>query len=757
MGSSSRTITDYDLVPIMKGIGELYKTLSLEAYKQVPSGMSTVMDVYGESIVQISGLYNDGFLTAMGYNPNELIQYNVVDEVKLLQWVRDNLDPNATGIGSYRLGSVTMQDMAFKYLQNNFPPFSPSNRVFTNTDGKTYMYHGVVSNGSMVDIISHLNPTDTIDEYVAGMWSGWSVSSYPIYYTEVNGQLYWRVAITRTYTTTPTPPEEPEEVTETEVINVALVYDYKQIPDENHTAAMLIQSTYNRHTVDKFYSVCDGDGWCRSYRGKSVATVVYIGNMQYSISYTEEYTAGYEARVECANYVDVGVARDAALLAEQIILVYQNNDISKIHYGTKSSFGPVYSTQNAEAYPIIPLKVNGSIVGSTTKQNITLGKIGLSGNDFKNSLNDGDLNSAFLVFGMPITDTSQAGIKFIFESLYSLVSTTTAGRKFRDTKETLRVSFSTLAISTRLNIETKQVVGSIGPVGTYTHKLLSTTNTSCDGDDYCTTTTIYHRRYRKQADSVYYQEITVWDAETNYTVAGYKFTANIRDSKCIIPVSRQVLFKLDFITTCSVIEKTMQFMVFMKKTVKLKWYQTGIFQIIMIIVAIVITYLSWGALAKVGAGLVGATMSAGQVLAVAGVAVGVAGVMGVKTGILGQVVGVISIIYGGYAGITATATSAQSVLIVANSLVQATSMANSLIIQRDVKRLIEEADKATANNKKAQEALQEQIKDLQNPLLMPYHDRLAEIDAYYEVASGNLQYNYDILYNYDLAFSKNMV
>lgn len=738
MGSSSKTITDYDLVPIMKGTGDLYKALSLEAYKQVPNGMSTVMDVYGESIVKISGLYNDGFLTAMGYNSSELIQYNVVNEVKLLQWVRDNLDPNATGIGSYRLGSTTMQDMAFKYLQDNFPPFSFNNRVFTNTDGKMYMYHDVVSNGSMVDIISYLNPADTIDEYVANVWDGWSVVSYPISYTDVDGQLYWRVTITRTYTTEPTPPEEPEEITETEVIDVPLVYDYKQIPDENHTAAMEIQNTYNGYTVDKYYEQCDLDGGCWSERGRAVAHVTYIGNMQFNVTYTTQYLAAYEARAECSNYVDGGIARDTVALAEQIILVYQNNGTSKIHYGTKDSFGPVYSTQNAEAYPIIPLKQDGSIIGSNTKQTVTLGKLGLSGDDFKNSLMDGNLNSAFLIFGMPITDTSVAGIKFIFESLYSLISTTTTSGKFGNTRETLKVSFSSLSIETRLNVETKLVIGNIGPVGTYTHQLFSTSSEECDGDG-CTTITSYHRRYRKQADSVYYQEITVWSADATYIVAGYKFTANILDRKCIIPVSRQVLFKLDFITTCAVLEKTMQFMVFMKMTVKVKWYQTGIFQIVMLIATVTLAAFTGGA-------------SAAAITAV----LGVASMAGLLKGPLGQIVSVVMIIYNGYTSIT-NATGAMTGLVTANTLVQITNMANSLMIQKDVKRLVAEADKAATNNKQAQEELQEQIKDLQNPLLMPFNDGLAEIDSYYEVATGGLQYNFDILYNYDIIYKKNQV
>ena len=753
MGSSSKTITDYDLVPIMKGTGDLYKALSLEAYKQVPIGMSTVMDVYGESIVKISGLYNNGFLTAMGYNPSEFIQYSAVNEAKLLQWVRDNLDPNATGINSYRLGSVTMQDMAFKYLQNNFTPFSFGNRVFINTDDKMYMYHGVVSNGSMIDIISYLNPADTIDEYVASVWDGWSVVSYPISYTDVNGQLYWRVTITRTYMTTPTPPEEPKEITETEVIDVPLVYDYKQIPDENYTAAMVIQNTYNGYTIDKYYWY-DSDVGPLSERGRAVAHVTYIGNMQFNVTYTTQYEAAYEARAECSNYVDVGIARDTVALAEQIILVYQTNGISKVYYGTKASFGPVYSTQNAEAYPIIPLKQDGSIVGSTTKQRVTLGKLGLSGDDFKNSLSDSNLNSAFLLFGMPITDTSTAAIKFIFESLYSLISTTTTtscefsttretlgGRcKFSDTRETLRVSFSSLSIETRLDVETKLVVGNIGPVGTYTHQLFSTTSEEYNNEiEKWTTITYYHRRYRKQADRVYYQEITVWSADSTYIVAGYRFKANISDRKCIIPVSRQVLFKLDFITTCAVLEKTMQFMVFMKTTVKVKWYQTGIFQVVAIIAAVTLAAFTGGA-------------SAAAITAV----LGVAGMTGLLKGTFGQVVSLVMVIYGGYTSIT-NATGAMTVLPVANTLVQVTNMANSLMIQKDVKRLIAEADRATANNKQAQVELQEQIKDLQNPLLMPFQDGLAEIDSYYEVATGDLQYNFDILYNYDIIYKKNQV
>ena len=754
MGSSSKTITDYDVVPIMKGTGELYKNLSLEAFRHINQGMRTVIDVYGQGIVKIGGLYNDGFLTAMGYNPSENIAYSVVDSDKLLQWVRDNLDPNATSINSYRLGSVTMEDMAIRYMQENYPPFSYNNRTYTDIDGKIYIYLDVVGNGPNVDIITYLNSGDTIDEYVAANWSDWSVVSYPIAPTEVDGVLVWRVEITRTYMTEPEPPGEPEEVTETQQIEVDVVYNYKSTPDKNYADAMAIVNKYNGYTISKNYV---REYYDHSYYiyGYARATVTYIGNLNFNVTYVSSGEAAYEARTECFNYVEPGIDRDRKSSLENIVFVWSNNGTSRLHYESKSDMGSVYSTRSAEAYPIIPLKVNGSLVKDTTKRTVVLGKVGLSGDDFASSLRDNDLNSAFLIFGISMTDTSPVGVKFIFETLYGLVSTSTTTGKFSNTRETLRVSFSTLDITTRLDVVTRVVVGSIGPVGTYTHQLVTTTTIETDWDGNSTTIYNYKRVYRKQADPLYYEEISAENAATEYTVAGYKFSANMIDSKCILPVSRQILFKIDYRSTCDVIEKSMKMMVFMKKTVKVKWYQSGFFSFIMMIVAVVLTVVSWGALSSVGATIAGIGLSVGQVIAVAGLIIGLAGIMGINTGVLGQVIAVVGALYGGWSGLAKGGW--QGTLVTANSLVQVTSMANSIMIQKDIASVMRDVEKQVTMTKEARDELAEVLEDMQNPLLMPYSNRLDEIDTYYAVASGNLQYNYDILYNYDLIYNENMI
>jgi len=191
-------------------------------------------------------------------------------------------------------------------------------------------------------------------------------------------------------------------------------------------------------------------------------------------------------------------------------------------------------------------------------------------------------------------------------------------------------------------------------------------------------------------------------------------------------------------------------------TVKLKWYQTGLFKFVAIIAIAVISYFTGLAAAKLSGTILGAsTATVGVALAYAGGALGVLSVMGVNTGLVGQVIGMISIMFSGYIGLLKK--GLEGTLILAKALVDTVSMANSLIIAKNTKGLSKELASATSDREEAEKELDEELKNLQNPLMLPFTDPLNEIDNYYAIATGELQYDYDVLYNYDIIFSKNQI
>jgi hypothetical protein len=249
-------------------------------------------------------------------------------------------------------------------------------------------------------------------------------------------------------------------------------------------------------------------------------------------------------------------------------------------------------------------------------------------------------------------------------------------------------------------------------------------------------------------------DTAVSELTSSLEINGNKFDAPLDGNIYLIPINKLNTLPLKLRYEFVVAHFRLAFLSVV--TVKLKWYQTGLFKFIAIIVIAVISYFTAGAAAKLSGTILGAsTATVGVTLAYASGALGILSVMGVNTGIVGQVIGAISILFGGYVGLLKK--GLEGTLILAKALVDTVSMANSLIIVKKTEGLAKELASATSDSEEAEEELNEELKNLQNPLMLPFTDPLSEIDNYYSIATGELQYNYDVLYNYDIIFSKNQI
>lgn len=89
------------------------------------------------------------------------------------------------------------------------------------------------------------------------------------------------------------------------------------------------------------------------------------------------------------------------------------------------------------------------------------------------------------------------------------------------------------------------------------------------------------------------------------------------DSNFIVPLNRQVFEQMGIVDVTQTCYDCMHITFNSYKTVKQKWYQTGIFKVVVIVIAIVVTVLSWGTLSAPAAAVASAAAAAGATATVA--------------------------------------------------------------------------------------------------------------------------------------------
>lgn len=102
--------------------------------------------------------------------------------------------------------------------------------------------------------------------------------------------------------------------------------------------------------------------------------------------------------------------------------------------------------------------------------------------------------------------------------------------------------------------------------------------------------------YRRQITESVYEEIQVVELQTRFHINGsYSTTGDEDDKILLIPLDHSITENYSIATREVLYARSLHYVFNSLTTIKLKWYQTGLFQVIMIVVAVVITYFTWGA------------------------------------------------------------------------------------------------------------------------------------------------------------------
>ena len=223
-----------------------------------------------------------------------------------------------------------------------------------------------------------------------------------------------------------------------------------------------------------------------------------------------------------------------------------------------------------------------------------------------------DVQQAMLVMAVPAASENELEQRYLysfFENLYMSQGTTLGSMTARDIfndqndarmRNTIVIQDKRFKMTlSNLGITKRRVVGNIGAIGEHSYKL----TTESKGTEYTnefgevfvhTGETKYHSYCRQISDNLY-DEIKVAGLQMQYYVIdGYKTTGDEEDDILLIPIDRSIVSSYPFRDRELLYSRSLHYVFNSMQIIKLKWYQTGIFKALMIIVAVVITIVTFG-------------------------------------------------------------------------------------------------------------------------------------------------------------------
>lgn len=333
----------------------------------------------------------------------------------------------------------------------------------------------------------------------------------------------------------------------------------------------------------------------------------------------------------------------------------------------------------------------------------------------------GDVEQAILMFAVNPGATSQVEQEYLFEYfnlMYSVgagsanpgglltdqfsafTTSPTVAQVIQDRKFAIALVHS--------GISKKRISGVIGDIGTFTGKMLTVTTESeydlvnSDRGPQRETQTVSTPTfvYQKQVLPSVYEEIQVYNPGQVYQITGKSgAAAHAGDPELLIPLDKTIVDSITFRKREELLTRAMYMVVNTKIVVKTKWYQSGWFKAVMIIISIVIIVLSWGSLSGAVAAAWQAGMTAVAILVVQTVVTSIIISYAVKMFVkavgpeAGLFLAVIAIAYGGYSSYGAAEGTAQAVwsdrlLMLGNNLASATSDEYGRLIKAEQKDIL---------------------------------------------------------------------
>ena len=350
-----------------------------------------------------------------------------------------------------------------------------------------------------------------------------------------------------------------------------------------------------------------------------------------------------------------------------------------------------------------------------------------------------DISQMLLSTQVPVNTDDPQFIRYLYHYFYTLygqlpstLATTSYGTLSKEftngyAKTGMTVAIKDKAYESRISFKSigyEDLRGTIGEVGEYTtgYEVKTITNNVRRGW-YVVPSTVTCHTFCKQLTATTYRKITVYALSSTQVVrGGYTTTASGQSEDLYLPLDDAIAGTYLMKERMALYSKSLVIIINTIKTVKQKWYQTGIFKAVMFIIAVVIAVYTGGA----GAGLIAVAYAIAQTIVIS-IAINIlvkfaVDKLNLKLGGVFVVVAVLLIIVSGgtaASGIgSVMSMTAKQMMQVANYSIQIANVANQLELKQINKAYAQFAD----DMQDKFDALQD-VKDELNPdqYLSPYY------------------------------------
>lgn len=200
-----------------------------------------------------------------------------------------------------------------------------------------------------------------------------------------------------------------------------------------------------------------------------------------------------------------------------------------------------------------------------------------------------------------------------------------------------------------------KIAGSIGPKGTTASGYAEdgVIPTKFTSGKYGSKSLTYHW-YRVQTSDTHYEEVRVYELTHSVRVGGSKVSRGHESDQLMVPLDHAFRSKFSAHDRETLYARALQVLICTEYTVKTKWYQTGIFKAVTIVVAVVVSWWTAGASLSLVGALTAVATAAGTMVAFSLLSKYVFSKLGSWASILATVVAVVAAVYGGYAYFSGT-------------------------------------------------------------------------------------------------------
>jgi small-conductance mechanosensitive channel len=283
------------------------------------------------------------------------------------------------------------------------------------------------------------------------------------------------------------------------------------------------------------------------------------------------------------------------------------NNVFTLEYTNPGTYFPVALFRSDDSEMTADSQMGTEAFKTTEKM---LKYLNMDYKDIGDSLHENDdikdIDQAVLMLGVPITGTNELEMEYLFEFFDNHLAKMPAGsapaystgvsrlNTTPDTSYAIDISDADFRITLSFDSITKKLGLGEGKIGDHGNVVEEVAN-DIVGVDMSFVAPTNARLIRRWVTETMYEEIRVVNPKLRYHIYKSKGAeSSLDDERLLIPLDYEVVRKINLLHREELYFRSMHFVFNSHVVQKTKWYQSGIFQAVMIVVAVVITVMTYG-------------------------------------------------------------------------------------------------------------------------------------------------------------------